>query len=99
MTNQLQTQTTFYYNGTSSARDTLRNALGDKFFSVRWTKNDGTESYRNCRLISTAADANTRNIDDYLLVWSVSDKEYRLVRFDTISELKARGRQIKFKKL
>lgn len=73
-----------------------------RFFTVKFTKKDGSERVMNARLgvkkhlkggVSTTA-----HIDKYITVYEGAEASYKNVNLDTVHELHAGGEIIKFER-
>jgi hypothetical protein len=77
----------------------IKKIIGTRFFSVTFTKKDGTERTINARLgvkkyLKGGEKSYNDNDFNYLTVYSVKDKGYRTVNLDTIKEIKLNNRTI-----
>jgi hypothetical protein len=77
----------------------IKKIIGTRFFSVTFTKKDGTERTINARLgvkkhLKGGEKSYNNNDFNYLTVYSVKDKGYRTVNLDTIKEIKLNNRTI-----
>ena len=74
--------------------NTLMNRLNGQFFSVTFTKKDGTLRKLNCRTGVTKylkGGVRTTSPSDYLIVYSIKDKGYRNVSIKDIKEIISGG--------
>jgi len=73
----------------SIAKGIIENTKG-KFFTVRFVKKDATVRTINCRLgVKKHTNGGANNVDqnDFVTVYSVSDKGYRNINLSTVQEI------------
>lgn len=74
----------------------FKQALGDKFFSVKFIKKDGTLRSMQCRLgVTKHLKGGTQKHDpkelNHLTVFDTAKRAYRTINLNTIKELKFKG--------
>ena len=77
----------------------FRNLVGNKFFTVTFTKKNGELRTMNCRLgVTKHLKGGTKSYDDskynYVTVYDLSKKAYRTVNLDAVKSVKARGLKV-----
>ena len=80
----------------------IKSVVGNTYFSLSWTKNDGEQDTRNGRLNVykyIKGTGRTKNDDKYLTLHMPKEGPagYRSIRISTISEIRTRNRVITFK--
>lgn len=75
----------------------LIDQLGSEFFTVTFTKKDGSIRVMNCRKGVTkhlrGGESTTKNYDHLLTVYDVKAEGYRNINVTTITEVKANGKR------
>ena len=75
----------------------LINSLGSEFFTVTFTKKNGDVRVMNCRKNVTkhlrGGASTTAHIDNLITVYDVKANGYRNINVNTITEVKANGKQ------
>tara|TARA_R110002020_G_scaffold183094_1_gene379063 strand:+ start:1253 stop:1546 length:294 start_codon:yes stop_codon:yes gene_type:complete len=72
----------------------FRELVGDKFFTVKFVKKDGTDRIMTCRLDVTRyskGNPQSANPDQYIVGWEPATKQYRNINIDTLQWVKCRG--------
>jgi len=72
----------------------FRELVGDKFFTVKFIKKDGTDRIMTCRLDVTKyskGNSQSANPDQYIVGWEPATKQYRNINIDTLQWVKCRG--------
>lgn len=77
----------------------FRNLVGNKFFTVTFTKKNGELRTMNCRLgVTKHLKGGKKSYDDskynYVTVYDLSKKAYRTVNLDAVKSVKARGLKV-----
>lgn len=77
----------------------FRQLVGNKFFTVTFTKKDGTLRTMNCRLgVKKHLKGGQKSYNDdnfnYVTVYDLVKGGYRTVNLDTIKSVKARGLKV-----
>ncbi len=79
--------------------DILRTTKG-KFFTVLFTKQDGTERKMNCRLGVAkglkGGENNHKGHEEYVTVYDMVNKGYRAINLETLKSIKMAGATITF---
>lgn len=81
-------------------QEILKALLGSQFFSVVFTKSDGTKRKMLCKLgVKKYLKGGQKSYDDkakgHLTVYSVNDKGYRTVNLNTLEQIKVKGKVIR----
>lgn len=80
-------------------KTTIRQLVGNKFFTVNFTKSDGSNRVMNARLgvkkylKGNGKLSNTANISNMLTVFDMKIKQYRTVNLDNITSLVFKGKK------
>jgi hypothetical protein len=79
----------------------IREMVGSKFFSVVFTKSDGTERKMTARLgVKKYLKGGELKHDpsqlNHLIVFDMAIKQYRTINFNTIKEIRFKGKVITF---
>lgn len=83
-------------------KETLVEFLGNKIFTATFRKNDGSLRVMNCRLgVKKHLKGGQKNYKDedfnYLTVFDLNKKGYRVINLNTLEQIKANGKVINLK--
>jgi hypothetical protein len=83
------------------AKELIKKLVGGKFFTVEFTKKDGSIRVMNARLgVTKALKGGEKSYNDndfnYITAYDVKVKGYRTINVDTIKKIKCNGQELSF---